>query len=232
MKKVIILVLALVLLLGGVGVLVYPRVQQALYVQYANRIISGFESRMEERREESEDGTLRWLHDKMVAYNQRLYENAQAYLIDPFSYEQVSFSLIEFGFEEELIGYITIPRIDETLPIFLGSSDANMRRGATHMTQSSLPIGGLNTNAVIAAHRGLSRARMFRHINRLQYGDPIYITNFYETIRYEVFDTMIIYPDEIDAVLIQSGRDIITLLTCHPYRVNTQRLLVFAERVG
>jgi len=230
MKKIIALILGLTLLVGGASIFLYPHVQRFLYDRYARGVISDFGERVEGYRNESEDGTLQWLHELIVEYNKRLYENRQADLIDPFSYEQVSFSLREFGFEEEMIGYITIPRMDEELPIFLGASDANMSRGAAHMTQTSLPVGGINTNAVIAAHRGYARARMFQNIHMLELGDEIFITNFYETLRYEVVEIKIIFPDEIDEVLIRSGRDLITLISCHPLRQNVQRYLVFAER--
>jgi len=117
------------------------------------------------------------------------------------------------------------------IPIFAGAHDGNMLRGAAHLTQSSLPVGGINSNAVITAHRGLSRARMFRDIEDMQEGDYIYITNFYQTLRYRVFYMRVIEDYEVDFLKIQPGRDLITLKTCHPYRLNHQRFLVYAERV-
>jgi len=145
--------------------------------------------------------------------------------------EVVEFSLVTFGFEEEMIGYISIPRMNVDLPIFLGASDANMNRGAAHLTQTSLPVGGVNTNSVISAHRGMATAAMFRDVELLQLGDEIFITNFYQTLVYQVVETRIIFPNEINEILIQSGRDLVTLVTCHPFRHNFQRFLVFAERV-
>ncbi|MCL2563344.1 MAG: class C sortase [Oscillospiraceae bacterium] len=231
MRKAV-LIIAVLLLVTGVTVFFYPRVQQFLYRQHARDVIESFEERMEFYRAESEDGTLRWLHDLMVAYNEHLYETGQADLVDALSYSQVDFSLLRFGFEEEMIGFITIPRMDIELPIYLGANDENMRRGAAHLTQTSLPVGGINTNTVIAAHRGFSGAAMFRDIEQLEIGDEIFITNFYETLRYAVVETRVILPNEVRTVLIQSGRDLVTLTTCHPYRHNSQRYLVFAERVA
>jgi len=95
-----------------------------------------------------------------------------------------------------------------------------------------MPVGGINTNAVITGHRGLSRARMFRDLDRLQgTNDIIEITNFYGTLRYEVFGYDIILPNQRDYILIREGMDMITLFTCHPYRVDTHRLLIFARRI-
>ncbi|MCL2563641.1 MAG: class C sortase [Oscillospiraceae bacterium] len=230
MRKVLI-VLALLILLAGIGVFVYPHVQQFLYTRHARAVIADFEERLEGYRAESEDGTLRWLNDMMAEYNEHLYKTGQAGLVDAFSLTQVSFSLQEFGFEEDMIGYIYIPRMNIELPIYLGASEENMYRGAAHLTQTSLPVGGENHNAVIAAHRGFRNAAMFRDIELLELGDDIFITNFYQTLRYQVVETRIIIPTQVNTVLIQSGRDLVTLVTCHPYRHNFQRFVVFAERV-
>lgn len=231
MKRRIVLTLGALLFLSGAIIFSYPHVQRFLYDRHSQIMISDFQSRVEIYQNESEDGTLGWLNELMVEYNERLYEDRQKNLTDPFSYEQVSFSLREFGFEEEMIGYIHIPRIGEKLPIFLGASQENMSRGAAHMTQTSLPVGGNNTNTVIAAHRGYLRARMFQNIHKLELGDEIFIVNFHQTLRYRVVEIKIILPSEIDEVLIQSGRDLVTLISCHPLRQNSQRYLVFAERV-
>jgi len=176
-----------------------------------------------------------WLYQRMADYNFDLYETEQENLVDLESAEEVDFSVTETaGFSEEMLGFITIEVLNNLrLPIFAGSSDANMLRGAAHMSHTSLPVGGPSTNSVITAHRGLSRARMFRDIGDLENGDIILITNFYQTLRYAVVGYEIIDPviSDLDPILIREGVDMITLLTCHPYRHDTQRLLVFAERL-
>lgn len=226
-----ILIVAILMMLSGVGVFTYPHIMQQLYEIEASRVIRDFDLRVEEYRAASEDGSLRWLYLKMVEYNEELYASNQNRLVDPWSYEQVSFSLTYFGFESEIIGYVTVPRMNIQLPIYLGASHENLRKGAAHMTQTSLPVGGPNTNSVIAAHRGMSTAAMFRDIEWLQYGDEIIITNFYQTLRYEVVETKIIHPLDVGTILIRSGNDMVTLLTCHPHRQNHQRYLVFATRI-
>ena len=237
MRKLII-VIAVLLLIAGIGITSYPHIQQYLYRQYARGVIEDFEERLEAYRTEStnspaedEEHPLHWLYLLIVEYNKQLYESRQAEFVDPFSYSQVSFSLCRFGFEEEMIGYLEIPRMNIELPIFLGANNENMRRGAAHLTQTSLPVGGVNTNAVIAAHRGMSTAAMFRDIEKLQVGDDIFITNFYQTLQYQVVETRIILPTQVETILIQSDRDLVTLITCHPLRHNYQRYVVFAERV-
>ena len=107
-----------------------------------------------------------------------------------------------------------------------------MAEGAAHLSQTSLPIGGRNTNCVIAGHRGWNGADYFRYITELKPGDEVIITNLWETLTYRVTDTRIIMPNEVEQILIQEGRDMITLLTCHPYASGgKQRFLIFCDRV-
>ena len=180
---------------------------------------------------------LYWLNNAMHNHNEVLYENEQQGLTSLEATEEVDFSVTELaGFTEEMLGFVEIPLINIRIPIFAGSSEANMIRGAAHMTHTSLPVGGENTNSVITAHRGLTRARMFRDLDQLKNtNEIIYITNPYQTLRYQVFHHQIVPAtiafDERDAIMIAQGRDMITLLTCHPYRINNERLLIFAERV-
>lgn len=120
----------------------------------------------------------------------------------------------------------------KVLPILLGANTVNMKKGAVHLTETSYPIGGENANSVIAAHRGYGKATMFRHIEKLEVGDEIFIRNFKEELTYKVYEIKIINPDDIRELEIKSGEDIITLITCHPYRVNNQRYIVKAQRAG
>jgi len=177
-----------------------------------------------------------WLNNQMTNHNNNLYETAQEDLNSLEAAEEVYFSVTQVaGITDEMLGFITIEKIDIRIPIFAGSNDGNMLRGAAHMTHTSLPVGGPSTNAVITAHRGLTRARMFRDLHLLENGDIILITNPYQTLTYKVIGYEIVADrldfDAMDSILIREGVDMITLLTCHPYRVNDQRKLVFAVRV-
>ena len=101
------------------------------------------------------------------------------------------------------------------------------------LSETSIPIGGANTNAVIAGHRGWGGASYFRYITDLTLGDEVTITNLWETLRYRVVGTKVIEPHEIENILIQPGRDMVTLLTCHPYASGgKQRYLVYCERIS
>lgn len=232
-KKRILTVISLILLIGGLTVILYPYACQYVYKLRVRQLISDYEERMKVYVEsDSVPGDdWDWLYELMVQYNRELYESGQSGLTDAFSYQQVDFSLTRFGFDEEMIGYLTIPRMDIELPIYLGANKDNLAKGAAHLTQTSLPVGGENTNAVIAAHRGMSTAAMFRDIEALQIGDEVTITNFRETLYYRVVEIKVINPTDIEEILIQSGRDLVTLITCHPYRYNYQRYVVYCERV-
>ena len=119
-----------------------------------------------------------------------------------------------------------------TMPVYLGASDAHLAAGAAVLGNTSAPIGGDNTNCVIAGHRGWRGADYFRHIDRLQAGDTVTLTNLWETLTYTVADIQIIQPNEVDKIKIQPNRDRLTLLTCHPYASGgRQRYVVYCERV-
>lgn len=172
------------------------------------------------------------LWDAMQQYNQDIYEQGQSGLNSSLAYEVPSFCLTEYGLDSEVFGVISIPAIDVELPLYLGATEPHLADGAAHLSQTSLPIGGSNTNAVIAGHRGYSGAAYFRYVNELQPGDQVIITNPWETLTYTVSEIQIISPNDVDAIHIQQDRDLLTLLTCHPYASGgKQRYLVICERM-
>ena len=227
MKRKVITVLAVIVLLAGISIFLLPTIFQWYYNQTVTEYIERFE---EDTTDPEDNGLLEALYQKLLAENQKLFDQGQSELKDPFSYETPGIDLMEYGLKDNSIGYLVIPKIDERLPVYLGASEENMKKGAVHLTETSYPIGGVNTNSVIAAHRGYYRANMFKNIDRLQVGDEMYIQNFRETLHYKVVETTIIMPDEVDKILIQDGRDMVTLLSCHPYGQNKQRYVVYCER--
>lgn len=168
----------------------------------------------------------------MTAYNTNIFTHGQTGLTCAYDYQVPSFRLSDYGLTSEVFGAISIPRINLEMPIFLGATDGNMAAGAAVLSQTSLPIGGENTNSVIAGHRGYNGASYFRYIPDLQIGDEVIITNLWERLTYRVAETKIIAPDEVNEILIQEGKDLVTLVTCHPYASGgKQRYLVICERV-
>ena len=171
------------------------------------------------------------LWDAVHDYNQQIWEDRQSGLADPWSYQQPSFTLGDFGLKDEIFAVISIPKNELEMPIYLGATAQHMADGAANLSQTSLPIGGENTNSVIAGHRGYGGASYFRYIDKLQIGDTVTVTNLWEELTYRVSEIKIIYPNEVEEILIQSGRELLTLLTCHPYASGgKQRYLVICER--
>lgn len=171
------------------------------------------------------------LKDAMTAYNLQLSQD-QSGLDSVDSYEAPGLNLEDYGMEaDDAIGYVEIPAMDVILPLYLGASRAHMNDGGAVLGQTSMPIGGISTNCVIAAHRGWNGKAMFRDVELLQEGDLVYLTTLWETLTYQVTGISIIWPDEVEAVAIQPGQDMVTLLTCHPYIVGTHRYLVYCQRV-
>ena len=171
------------------------------------------------------------LWEAMESYNRTIWEEKQVDLSDPWSYIQPSFVLEDYGLTEEVFGAISISRLDLELPLYLGASDENLSKGAAVLSQTSIPIGGNNTNCVIAGHRGWYGASYFRHIDQLQPGDEVIITNLWESLHYTVVETTTIKPNDVEAIHIRENRDLLTLLTCHPPASGgKERLLVFCER--
>lgn len=174
------------------------------------------------------------LYDEMEKYNKELANSTQ-YIVDAWDYEQQPFNLSSLNIDEDdpVIGYIDIPDMKICLPLMLGASAQNLEKGAAVMYGTSMPIGGENTNCVIAGHRGWEGSAYFQYIENMKVGSKVYITNPWETLVYECKSVKVIYPNDVDSILIQPGKDMVTLLTCHPYVVGGggYRYLVYCERV-
>ena len=171
------------------------------------------------------------LWEAMERYNRTIWEEKQEGLCDPWSYIQPSFVLEDYGLADEVFGVISIPSLELELPLYLGASDEHLSKGAAVLSQTSIPIGGNNTNCVIAGHRGWYGASYFRYLNELQPGDEVIVTNLWESLHYTVVETTTIKPNDVEAIHIRENRDLLTLLTCHPPASGgKERLLVFCER--
>lgn len=167
------------------------------------------------------------LYEQIQRYNQRIFEEHQTGITDAWTFTENP-----LGMElDDLFGYIEIPTMDVTLPLYIGATDANMAKGAVILGQTSLPIGGSNTNSVIAGHRGYQGVPFFREIEKLAVGDSVFITNPWETLSYTVTELAVIEPYDLDSVLIQPKKDMVTLVTCHPYRSHGKyRYIAYCER--
>ena len=172
------------------------------------------------------------LRAAMEAYNEKIYKERQAGLADPWCYAASVINLSKYGFDADApVGVLTIPKMDFEEPVFLGASMDHLSRGSAQLSISSMPIGGKNTNCVLAGHRGWQGALHFRHIELLEVGDEIILTNLWEELHYNVDEIKVIHPWQAEELLIQEGRDLLTLLTCHPYGSGGKyRYVVVCER--
>ncbi len=131
----------------------------------------------------------------------------------------------------EKIGYIDVPKINQQIPVYAGTSEDILQHACGHLEGTSLPIGGKDTHAVITAHRGLPQVKLFRDLDKMEVGDLFFFTNVKETLAYKVDQILVVEPWNFEPVLVVEGKDLMTLLTCTPYMINSHRLLVRGHRV-
>lgn len=242
------------MIIAGIGLFFYPDISNWYLEQQTAQYISEFQDKYkknfkknseetddskETEKETSHSATKEVkketdisndkLYQEIITYNSSIFENGQSGFKDAWSYEQSPISLE--GLSDGKFGYIQIPAMDVTLPLYVGASDSNMAKGAVILGQTSIPVGGENTNSVIAGHRGWSTGNFFLDIEEISVGDMIYITNPWQTLAYCVKSIDVIDPYDSDAVKIQEGRDMVTLATCHPYMSRGKyRYVVYCDR--
>ena len=219
-------VLVVLLAVAGTCVMLWPVVTRYRLQANTDEAVQSF---LEERKPEQQYPELL---AALQEYNRQLYAEKQCNLTDLEACEAPAADLSAYGIEDEIIGVLEIPAMELTMPVYLGASDGHLAAGAAVLGNTSAPIGGDNTNCVIAGHRGWKGADYFRHIDRLRVGDTVKLTNLWETLTYTVADIQIIQPHEVDKIKIQQGCDLLTLVTCHPYASGgRQRYVVYCERV-
>lgn len=213
----------------GVGLFSYPIVTTNVVKHETTEFIKEYNQKYDISTNEPINKNAFPAYQEILEYNDRIYQEGQQSFSNVSSYEQIPPDLSDEV--DRKFGYITIPKMDVELPLFIGASDKNLSKGAAILGQTSIPIGGTNTNSVISAHRGYMGIPFFRDIEKLDLGDKVKIRNPWETLVYEVSGIDIIDPNDRNAVLIEDGKDMITLITCHPYRSGgKQRYVVYCTR--
>ncbi|MDD7266586.1 MAG: class C sortase [Lachnospiraceae bacterium] len=221
--------LLVILLLIGWGILLYPTLSDLWNTYRNSRIITHYKKAVSDTPD-----------DKMV----QMFEAARQYnlehkantVFDAFNTEQEA---LRHPYDELLnpagdgiMGYLDVPGINLQVPIFHGVGAKGLERGCGHLQGTSLPVGGASSHAVMAAHRGLPSAKLFTDLDQVKVGDTFYIHVLHETLAYQVDCIKTVLPEESGALEIEQGKDIVTLLTCTPYGVNSHRLLVMGSRVS
>ena len=208
----------------GLSVLLYPSLSSYWNSKTQSEVIIDYEAMLASYKPEDYSA----IFEAADAYNRELLT-----LEFPFiHHEKIS------GYWETLdisgtgmMGYLTVPKISQELPVYHGTSDSVLAIAAGHYQGSSLPVGGESTHSVVSAHRGLPTAVLFTHLDRMEIGDTFYFTILDRTITYEVDQIRIVEPHDTSLVEIEEGKDYCTLLTCTPYGINTHRLLVRGHQV-
>lgn len=164
-----------------------------------------------------------------IAYNTNLINTQASSLVDT-SYTNPSLNLSDYGIFDDIYGYISAPTVDIQQPIYLGANDTTMSYGVGHLTYTSLPIGGKNTNTVLAAHTGYFGRTFFDSLPYINIGDPVYIKNYWGTLKYKVIATEIHKPDDSYKMYIETDKDLLTLCTCIYVDGISNRFYVICER--
>lgn len=210
------------LLLIGIGLMLYPLISN----WYGERVRSTVEVQYNEAIAKLEDESIREAFKAAQAYNESLY----SVQLDPERAVDDYNSLLNLS-GNGIMGYVEIPVIEVNLPIYHTVAESSLQKGAGHMPGTSLPIGGKSTHTVISAHSGMSGARMFTDLDKLQEGDLILLHVLGNTLAYAVDTITVTDPADIEAIEIRQDEDLVTLVTCAPYGVNTHRLLVRGHRI-
>lgn len=227
--RVITVILVLVLIIG-LGVLAYPFVSNMLHDRKQDEIITEYDEELENLDQEERDAMLAEARE----YNESLLGNVV--LTDPFDPAAMEKQNEEYDSIQNVDGngvmaYLEIPRIDLYEAVYHGTSDEVLARGIGHLMNTSLPVGGEGTHAVLSGHTGLPEAELFTNLEQVEEGDIFYIHVLGETLAYEVDQIKVVEPSDTSDLLIEQGKDYVTLVTCTPYGINSHRLLVRGHRV-
>lgn len=224
MKKILPILLVIVIFAAGMGVMLYPTIANYVNSRSQTVAIDNYEEAIR-----ANEAYYQELLAQAQAYNERLYQNGGLRLLNEEEKAEYEAQLNLGG--DGVMGYIEIPRLDLKLSIRHGTEEDVLQKMVGHLEGTSLPVGGASSHAVLSAHRGLPSAKLFSDLDLMQVGDRFTIHNLNQTLIYEVDQITIILPEEIEALAIVPGEDLVTLMTCTPYAVNTHRLLVRGRRV-
>lgn len=218
------IILCLVILVG-IGLLSYPTVSDWWNSFHQTRAVASYAAAVSQMKTEDYDRLFAEADD----YNRKLAGTGMKWSMTDEEIQEYN-SILDVS-DNGIMGYIDIPRIRQTLPIYHGTDDAVLQVAIGHLAGTSLPVGGDSTHCVVSGHRGLPSARLFTDLDRLTVGDIWTMTVLNRTVTYEVDQIRIVEPEDLSELQIVQGSDYCTLLTCTPYGINTHRLLVRGHRI-
>ena len=223
-------------IIGGLLLVLYPTISNFLNLRNATRVIEQYSEAVDELT----DDEAQQLMDAARTYNAKLAGLSGIPAADG-GWDAIGASTAAQLREEYMglldltgtgvMGYITIPRLDETMPIYHTTEEKVLQVATGHIETSSLPVGGASTHAAISGHRGLPSAKLFTELDKMQLGDIFYVKVLKETFAYQVDQILTVLPEETEALAIEPRADYVTLVTCTPYGINSHRLLVRAHAI-
>lgn len=225
-KKHDVTILLVLTFLVGIMIVAYPSFSSYWNFLHQTRVVENYKEAVSSTDKEKLEEMLREAEE----YNETLAKSAPKYKMTKQEREIYNALLNYTG--DGVMGYVTIPKIGVELPICHGMDEAVLQSSAGHLEWTSLPTGGMNTHCVISGHRGLPSATLFTNLDKLSAGDTFTVTVLSRTLTYEVDQIRIVEPNELSQAQIVPGEDYCTLLTCTPYGINTQRLLVRGHRIA
>lgn len=212
--------------LGGLSLLLYPTISNYWNVLHQSRVINSYVEEVNDMTEEKKQE----IWQQAEKYNANALTRANPFEPSDEELEQYNNLLNISG--NGVMGYVEIPTINCNLPVYHGTQDNVLQVAVGHIEWSSLPVGGINTHTVLSGHRGLTSARLFSNLDKLNEGDRFMLHVLDETLTYEVDQIHIVDPEDTTDLQIKKGLDLCTLVTCTPYGINTHRLLVRGHRVA
>lgn len=230
MKQKLLFLAVSLLFLTGVGLVLYPVVSDWYIGRHQASVVASYDEEAARLSQEQIETELARAH----AYNDSLLGNVV--LTDPFDAEGLAEQNTEYDDllninGDGVMGSIDIPRVDIYLPIYHTTDAEVLAKGAGHLKNSSLPVGGTGTHAIISGHTALPSAELFNNLSDVEKGDVFYIHVLNETLAYEVDQIKVVLPDNIEDLFIDRDEDYVTLVTCTPYGINSHRLLVRGRRI-
>lgn len=219
------LIIGIIFLIVAFAFVLYPLISNTINNCFALSTIDNYKSKVADLK----DSKSRYLTDA-EEYNHNLSK-----LVNDFTYSSDSVidgydNILNFG--DGLIGYIEIPKINVKLPIYHGDRDKVLEKGVAHIPNTAFPIGGIGNHSVLSAHTGYPTQVFFDNLDDLAIGDEIKVSVLDETLIYKVTAKNIVKPDNISLLSVDDRKDLISLITCYPYGVNSHRLIVTAERLS
>lgn len=219
-------IILVVILLVGLSLLLYPSVSNYWNSFHQSQAITNYAENVASL----DDGQYDEMLSAAKAYNESLHnKNGNLYILNED--EQAQYEKMLSVSDRNIMGYIEIPSINCTLPIYHGTEESALQVAVGHLEWSSLPVGGGSTHCVLSGHRGLPSARLFTDLDQLSEGDVFMLNVLNEVLTYEVDQILIVEPEDTSALQIVEGEDYCTLVTCTPYGINTHRLLVRGHRI-